>query len=290
MNKLFGVKPLNEISITDRIMNNGYFAHPGQGLYRARTHRRTDSGEIEKITSLYNTGSRGGDYVEFEYQKGNEPSKYYSGYTHMGFGIEPEKLETWEEQMQRDKELYANAPKKEKNMMMERWNKRRELFNAPSIGLSNFGNDDEEFSGRTPIGNVNPAVRKRVTGSYQPGGVIAEIRPDNRSWVRREIIDPAVTWVRTRPGYQPARQVADLATDFIPGVGEVKDVARGNYLAALIGVVPGVGDVVAKMAKSPIAKKITVLPEGKSFLTEKQAKRINKAAQDRINNTRRKPL
>lgn len=93
------------------------------------------------------------------------------------------------------------------------------------------------------------AVKEKIS-KFQAGGTTAEIRPDNRSWIRRKIVDPVRTWVMTRPGYETAVQTADVVSDFVPVVGEAKDLARGNYLAAAIGLVPGVGDVAAKSFKS----------------------------------------
>jgi hypothetical protein len=133
------------------------------------------------------------------------------------------------------------------------------------------------------------AVKEKIS-IFQAGGTTAEIRPDNRSWIRREIVDPVRTWVMTRPGYETAVQTADIVSDFVPGVGEVKDLTRGNYLAAAIGLVPGVGDVAAKVVKNPVVKKITVLPEGVSFLSEKQSKRLAEKANERMRRQGRKPF
>ena len=113
------------------------------------------------------------------------------------------------------------------------------------------------------------AVKEKIS-KFQAGGTTAEIRPDNRSWIRREIVDPVRTWVMTRPGYETAVQTADVVSDFIPGVGEAKDLARGNYLAAAISLVPGVGDVAAKAVKSAKSfKSIDELLAAKNGLVRK---------------------
>ena len=46
--------------------------------------------------------------------------------------------------------------------------------------------------------------------------------------------------------YRPA---VDMITDFVPGVGEAKDIARGDYAMAALGVVPVVGDAAARAVK-----------------------------------------
>lgn len=42
------------------------------------------------------------------------------------------------------------------------------------------------------------AVKEKIS-KFQACGTVAEIRPDNRSWIRREVVDPVRTWVMTRP-------------------------------------------------------------------------------------------
>ncbi len=115
------------------------------------------------------------------------------------------------------------------------------------------------------------AVKEKIS-KFQAGGTTAEIHPDNRSWIRREIVDPVRTWVMTRPGYETAVQTADVVSDFVPGVGEAKDLIRGNYLAAAIGLVPGVGDVSAKAVKS--FKSIDELLAAKNALVRKLGETI----------------
>lgn len=57
--------------------------------------------------------------------------------------------------------------------------------------------------------HVTPEIIAKIENlisKYQIGGQLAEIRPDNRPWIRREVIDPARTWVMTRPIFSSLNQ------------------------------------------------------------------------------------
>ena len=99
-----------------------------------------------------------------------------------------------------------------------------------------------------------------------------EIKNDDSSWYKRNIVSPTTTWLNTRPG-GPVISILKVASSFVPGVGEALDVAEGNPELALIGSVPVFGDaaqatgkVINELASAVSKNKIVkVLPEGKSL-------------------------
>lgn len=98
------------------------------------------------------------------------------------------------------------------------------------------------MAGRKPI--VTPesakAFRKRLDETAKRFG---EIKSDNSNWYERRIVQPFTTWLNTRPG-GPVVTGLKAASSFIPGVGEVIDMAEGNPGWAAVGAIPLVGDAV----------------------------------------------
>lgn len=69
-----------------------------------------------------------------------------------------------------------------------------------------------------------------------------EIKQDDAGWYQQNIVRPFTTWLNTRPG-GPVVTTLKAASSFVPGVGEMLDVAEGNPGWAIFGAIPIVGDI-----------------------------------------------
>lgn len=136
----------------------------------------------------------------------------------------------------------------------------KEDYSSTQVKRANFARNAKTFkhqdgtemftpakSEHAPI--LAPQISPELRRIYSERAAFGELKQDDSSWYKKYIVDPAVTWLNTRPG-GPLVSLLKVASSFVPGVGEALDLAEGRPGWAAVGSLPLVGDAAQALSKT----------------------------------------